>query len=122
MSTQIEIREWQPGDGLACSWANRAPSRIPCGPPVAVQVNRVHSGTQFEKAYRRVVCALHLPGSVQPGEVMVDAEKAARERLAVAHWDEYQALIAEEISRRVEEAYSFASEELRRIATGQEAS
>lgn len=66
-----------------------------------------------------MVCALHLPDAVSPGEIMADAETAARERLAVAHWDEFQALIAEEVASRVEQAYTFVSEHLRQLASGE---
>lgn len=119
-SPKIQIREWRPGDGLNCSFATRSTKRVPCGPPVAVQTTEHWPGQRYSRTVRHVVCALHLPGMVRPGEVVAEAEKAARERIAVAHWDEFQRMREEEIQTRVNTLYEFASEELRRIVTDEE--
>ncbi|MFI7691743.1 hypothetical protein ACIBQ6_21930 [Nonomuraea sp. NPDC049655] len=116
---KLYIREWQPGDGLRCSVGKKT-TRVPCGPPVAVtlQVNS-YRWRPNEDRYQRVVCALHLPGVTSAGEISADADKAARERLLVEHWEDYQRYVDEEVARRVEETIEFASEELRRLALGE---
>ncbi|MDG3012182.1 hypothetical protein G4X40_18740 [Rhodococcus sp. D2-41] len=100
--TETFIRPWSPGDGLVCSQAGKQ-KRSPCGPPVASKMilyprgTYVRHGEWREKRIHSVVCVSHLAGQFasSPGGERAEVERAAREQLIVAHWDEYQAAVAE---------------------------
>lgn len=128
-SLRIYIRSWQPGDGLACTYA-KAAKATPCGRPVAVTLTEEErpcwrgAGCMgptcgCKKSVRRTVCANHIPGLYRSGEVNAEARKAATERLAVAHWDDYQRFLEEETRSRREKAFQFADPEIRRIVLGE---
>jgi hypothetical protein len=124
----IFIRAWNPGDGLTCSWAKSAKT-TPCGPPVAVTVTESRERcwrdwckggcASCNKAVRRTVCQNHIPGLYNSGEVNAEARKAATERLAVEHWEDFQRYIDEETRSRREKAFRFADSEIRRIVLGE---
>lgn len=113
---KLYIREWQPGDGLRCSAGKKA-GRVLCGPPVAVVllVKSYHWRTK-EDRFHRISCALHLPGVTSAGDISAAADRAARERLLVEHWDDYQQYLSEAIAQRVADTIQFASEKLRKLA------
>lgn len=123
----VYIRSWKPGDGLICSFARMAKA-TPCGAPVAVTLTEERlkcwrdwckgDCSQCNKAVRRAVCRNHIPGLYSSGEVNLEARKAAAERLAVAHWDEYRQYLTEETQTRREKAFEFADPEIRRIILG----
>lgn len=117
------LRAWRPGDGLACSYANRASRARPCGRPVAVKEtswrgqgtnHNVRTGTTAP--YRTVVCMYHVDRfAVDPGRAHTEAEKIAREKVLTDHWDEYQRIIREETDARIEAAFGDLPEELREL-------
>lgn len=116
------IRAWEPGDGLECSYANRSARHFPCGPPVGLVtvhtrevVGAAVSGWWRYKATSRAVCAHHLPGVASPGELRQAAEKAALERLATNHWDEYRDCLDKEVRDRRAAAIDVADEKLRAL-------
>ncbi|MEV7034550.1 hypothetical protein AB0N99_30515 [Streptomyces sp. NPDC093272] len=129
-SLRIYIRSWKPGDGLACTYSKAAKS-TPCGPPIAVTLTEEErpcwrSAGCFgptcgcRKAIRRTVCANHIPGLYRSGDVNAEARKAAAERLAVLHWEDYQRFLSEETSTLRAKAFEFADPEIRRIVLGEE--
>ncbi|MFZ3592258.1 hypothetical protein [Streptomyces sp. BH104] len=117
-NARIFIRSWTPGDGLVCAFAKRAPRETPCGKPTAVAVTEDIREFGRRRKFRRVVCINHIPGLPRPGEIGLEARRAANERLAVAHWDEYQGYLDEETHARREKAFEFADPEIRRIVLG----
>ncbi|MEU6279761.1 hypothetical protein [Streptomyces sp. NPDC047028] len=127
---RILIRSWQPGDGLICAHAKRAPREMPCGKPVAVTITedldpcwRAGCGTRAcahrpKSRHRRIVCANHIPTLASPGEVTAGARKTATERLIVAHWDEWQKYLDEETAQAVAKRFEFADPEIQRLVMG----
>lgn len=128
---RIYVRSWRPGDGLTCSHAKSAPSKLPCGRPVAVAVSEKifnycrcsswepRSRCRCEpKRFRRVVCLGHMPELKKPHEINAEATRVAHERLAAAHWDEWQKYVDEEVERAVAAQFEFADPEIRRIVLG----
>lgn len=116
-NNRVAIRAWEPGDGLSCSFS-KSFSRIQCGQPVAVVITKVGANTTYGRGrtIRRVACALHLPGIAKaPHQVSAEAAKAAQERIVADHWDDYQAVLKEELSRRLGEVYEGIDEPLRRL-------
>jgi hypothetical protein len=116
--SRIYLRSWVPGDGLTCAFAKRAPRETPCGKPVAVAVTEDVREFGKKTKFRRVVCVNHIPGLPRPGELSLEARKAAAERLAVEHWDDYQRYLEEETQARRASAFEFADPEIRRIVLG----
>lgn len=101
--SKTSIRAWEPGDGLYCSHrTNRA--KTPCTAPVAVKKTVLKSGgSKWNPEVRTYnICGLHLAQAMTglggPG-ITAEADKAAREAVLAAHWDEYQA----ELAKRVDE-------------------
>lgn len=92
MSAEEEQRRpWQPGDGIRCSLATRAPREMPCGPPVVTVTQPVQYGSgRYWSPMKRVLCANHADADHTPSAVMTKAKKAATERLITEHWDTYQ--------------------------------
>lgn len=110
-----DIRAWRPGDGLTCWRAKAAPKDVPCGPPIA-HITGWYSTYRTNLTPRTyVVCRNHLPGLPLASEVQVDAEKAAREELIVAHWDAYQELLAKHVESLQRESLPDLPEELRTL-------
>lgn len=99
-----ELRDWQPGDGLRCVFATRAPRGIPCGPPVKTRVVEIYPrpGSRQKTAVRRALCSNHIQLGGTPSKLRAQADRIARERLLHAHWDEYEKYLAEEITKAVE--------------------
>jgi hypothetical protein len=93
-----ETREWRPGDGLACAHKNRASAEIPCGPPVKTNV-RQQSGRPGGPTHTVVspLCKNHAMKEATPSAALIRARKVAAERLAAAHWDEYQQFLRDAI-------------------------
>lgn len=99
------IRDWEPGDGIRCRFAKRAPANIPCGLPVRTRITK--SGSRPGGPVREWVtpmCANHAGG--QPGTLSAAADKAARERLIAAHYEEYLGYLKDESARVVDERLS----------------
>ena len=95
---RVEIKAWEPGDGLHCSSKNMA-RRLPCTAPVAVvrTIEPNSRGMQYPLEVRtRVVCRSHLAGMAGKAPLGADVEKRAREAVLAAHWDEYQAEIVKQ--------------------------
>jgi hypothetical protein len=86
---RTEYRDWQPGDGLRCSFSNRTPAEVPCGKPVKTSVSVQDVGSYRDRTVQRPLCANHAPGGTPPHQVTVEARKVAHERLCTEHWDEY---------------------------------
>lgn len=124
LTTRTYIRAWEPGDGLTCHFAKRAPREQPCGQPVVVALveeQPITGGYRRKVTRTRVVCRNHVPGLTRPSEISAEAKKAAVERVIVEHWDDYQRYIAEETVARQEKALEFADPEIRAIILGTEA-
>lgn len=117
-NSRIFIRSWAPGDGLVCAFAKRAPRETPCGKPVAVAVTEDIRQYGGNRKIRRIVCVNHIPGLPRPGDLSIEARKAAAERLVVEHWDDYQRYLEEEMQARREGVFEFADPEIRRIVLG----
>jgi hypothetical protein len=99
-----ELRDWEPGDGLTCSYAKRAPAGLPCGRPVKTAVSVEDGGPRrADRKIRRPLCEHHARGRMAdrltPGVARSQAERAAFERLAHEHWEDFQTYFAEEIDR-----------------------
>lgn len=116
----LTIREWQPGDGLTCRYAKRSPKEIPCGPPVAAVTQLISAVRRGDRYVTNVVCLNHLPGSVKPSEVRTDADRAAREAVIVAHWDEYMEQLAAQVKRLQADRLSDLPQALQQLLTGDE--
>lgn len=114
-NSRISIRSWKPGDGLTCAFAKRAPRETPCGKPVAVAVTEDIREYGKNAKFRRVVCVNHIPGLPRPGDLALEARKAAAERLVVEHWDQYQKYLEEATQALRAGAFEFADPEIRRI-------
>jgi hypothetical protein len=108
-----ELRVWKPGDGLTCSFASRASRNRPCGPPVAVRHVVSHPTSIRPRQHREVICAYHLSDQCSPGGLSLEAETAAREKVIVAHWDEYQTAVREFMAPLVEAMIGNLPEELK---------
>lgn len=100
-NSTTSVRVWEPGDGLYC--AHRSRASAPCGRPVAVMTTHEETSncrrprTAMEtRSY--VLCLNHLAKAVQNkvggmnagNSQEQKARSAALERLAVAHWEEFQ--------------------------------
>jgi HEPN domain-containing protein len=66
------------------------------------------------------VCLSHIPELKKPHEITAEAQRVAQERLASAHWDEWQSYLRDEVERQVAEQLEFAAPEIRRIVLGGE--
>jgi hypothetical protein len=60
-----------------------------------------------------VICAYHLSDQCSPGGLSLEAETAAREKVIVAHWDEYQTAVREFMAPLVEAMIGNLPEELK---------
>lgn len=117
-----EIRAWQPGDGLRCSWAKTNYTH-PCGTPVAVLRQgalRAHYGSHEmrDESRRSLICSRHVADAVKRyigdgATITFTAEKIARETVLAAHWTEYQDILATQIMSEREGALSLLPESLR---------
>lgn len=107
---------WQPGDGLHCSHAKKAPLGMPCGRPVATISKPFDVVGRRSTTRKYVVCAAHLPGLEAPGQISARAVLAAKEQVLADHWEEYSALRDRLIQQFAEESLSNLPEELREIA------
>ena len=85
-----EYRDWQPGDGLRCSYSRHAPAELPCGKPVRTAITEMSPVGRKAVVQVRALCASHAPGGLQPGQITTEARKIAVERLCAERWDEYQ--------------------------------
>lgn len=112
-ATHRELRRWEPGDGLSCTYAARASRSRPCGPPVAVRLHTCHANTEMATKRKEVVCAYHLADWSNPGDLRVRAEVQAREQVLVAHWGEYQDAIEGYMNALVRETIGNLPEELK---------
>ena len=96
-----ELRDWQPGDGLVCSYSKRSP--IPCGRPVKTAVSTESQGPQRgNRIMRRPLCELHAAGrmgGMSPGQLRMQAERNAYQWLAHKHWSEFTEYVEQEIAR-----------------------
>lgn len=92
------LRDWQPGDGIQCSFARMASRGIPCGPPVKTSEDTVSGGPgRKDRLVRRPLCAAHAAGRTggpTPSDVTARAEKKAVQQLVATHWNEYQELVS----------------------------
>jgi hypothetical protein len=90
----LEIRAWEPGDGLACRYAER-PSALACGRPVAMVRTWATRNPGATRATARVsvVCAIHVGTLLDYRQAHLGTQvaKAATEEVVAAHWDEYVA-------------------------------
>lgn len=111
------IREWRPGDGLRCRWASKAPREVPCGVPAAViTLHDFKPGPYRANTCRSwVVCQNHIPGVVPAGQIRVQAEKFAREKVLADHWDDYQTQLKEEAERLLEAQMVDVPERIREL-------
>lgn len=96
---EVVVRAWEPGDGLRCSAAGYQ-SRHPCGPPIAVMRERYVAGERLrardKTTITRVLCIRHLAKKFAPdlgAQAERDLDNKAAEKLAQAHWDEYQQIL-----------------------------
>ena len=112
-ATHRQLRRWEPGDGLACTYASRASQSRPCGPPVAVRLHTCHAGTSMARPRKEVVCAYHLSDWANPGDLRVKAEVQAREKILVKYWQEYQAAISAYMDEWVKATISDLPEEIK---------
>lgn len=112
-----EIRAWRPGDGMSCRGAQAA-KRVPCGPPVAVirseKKDTRYAGYEAQSRVRfitSVYCERHTAElvRVQVGDAdrlgnssLQQSVRKAEETVLSAHWDEYQAALAEVIAEQKE--------------------
>lgn len=96
------MREWQPGDGLTCTYAKRAPVDLPCGKPTVTAVSTQSAGPRNgNRTVHRPLCEHHASGHLNgetPGKVVTEAKKVATERLIHQHWDEFQRYIADAVA------------------------
>lgn len=108
------IRAWRPGDGLMCSFAPRASVDRPCGRPVAVRVTSwLGRGSQLRTS---IVCMYHIGAAfLSPASLRAEAERVAREKIVVDHWDDYQGAVRAELNARIEAALIELPEDLRQI-------
>ena len=131
--TELAVREWEPGDGVFCGWATRR-SKYECTEPVAVLRTIDTGGYRGSHRVRtRVLCARHLgetfrsyvgdnAGERNPQPLTVRAEKAAREAILAAHWDEYQKTRQKYIEAAEAELVELVPEDLRRfLVAGEDA-
>lgn len=107
------IEVWQPGDGLNCSWAKKAPIGMPCGRPVATISKPFETFGRKSVTRKTVVCAAHLPGREAPNQISARAVHAATQQVLADHWEEYSALRERLIQQFAEESLNDIPEELR---------
>jgi hypothetical protein len=97
----VTLEDWQPGDGLVCSYAKRSP--VPCGRPVKTAVSEEDGGPRrARRIMRRPLCQHHAKGrisGVSTSVIRAQAETNAWQRLAHEHWEEWQGYLADEIDR-----------------------
>ena len=101
---ETETRDWQPGDGLVCTYSKRSP--IPCQFPTKTRITtmqRVYNGGVTESVKCLPVCAMHAISNPerQPGVLMAKAQKIAAERLVQEHLDDYAKYVTEAIAEMV---------------------
>lgn len=94
------VREWQPGDGLHCSFHGHQ-KRIPCSPPVALMMTIDPKPGYYKPGKSvRLLCPGHLVAHALGNPwrhgwtvagARLKAEKAAKETVLHRHWDEYVA-------------------------------
>jgi hypothetical protein len=89
MATTV-YRDWQPGDGLRCSFAKAAPIEVPCGPPVTTAIKEVDVIDRKPFSTKKPLCKNHAPGGLLPNVLVAEAKKIAIERLCVEHWDDFE--------------------------------
>jgi hypothetical protein len=102
--TSTTRRGWQPGDGLVCVHAKKAPPEMPCGKPVTTEVCQTNAVGRNSYPVTKALCAQHAGIDPAPSQVMGLARKAAMERLCAEHWEAYCGYLNEaiaEISERL---------------------
>lgn len=95
----IEVRPWEPGDGLHCTGGKKG--LLECTRPAAVMKLIESQPGKWRPATRTfVLCANHLArkarelcGDGATGSVAAEATTRAREQVIANHWDEYLALV-----------------------------
>ncbi|MFF4552687.1 hypothetical protein [Streptomyces sp. NPDC001422] len=65
------------------------------------------------------MCLSHIPELKKPHEITAEAQRVAQERLAAAHWDEWQSYLRDEVERQVAEQFEFAAPEIQRLLGGE---
>ena len=118
MSALDSRRPWQPGDGLQCVHAKKAPVEMPCGQPVVTEVcetTAVNRRGSFPVT--KALCAQHGGIDPAPSEVMALARKRAVERLCAEHWATYRTYLNEAIAE-VREQLRRASDDPEEVSGG----
>lgn len=95
---ETTLLEWQPGDGVRCTYAATAPSELPCGPPIKTKVLHLSQARRKTSYVRKPLCARHCGEAPLPGAVLKQARKAAAEQVIVENYERYQQLVADAIS------------------------
>lgn len=111
------VRAWRPGDGLNCSAAGYQ-KKHPCPPPVAVVKDALVAShlNGHQPVVTRVVYIRHLAAAFGAGAAPQQeqaTEKSALEALAQRHWDEYQAILADQRAQLLRSQLSMLPDELR---------
>lgn len=122
---EILVREWRPGDGTDCSHRHYR-RKLQCGAPVALLLTiNPNPGPYAPARVIRRVCASHLVQTAindyrsewNMPAVRQRAEKAAREAVIAAHWDEYAAESEARIEQALAEQLAQLPEFVRKIFT-----
>lgn len=125
---EVEIRVWEPGDGLHCRWAS-SNKTFTCGCPVAV-LRTEETQTDYRtsrpvvRVRMSVLCSRHVAEAVRtfagsesgkhhPTAITTESEKRARELVLTKHWDEYQRTVAGFMQVAQEEALAGLPKSLR---------
>lgn len=93
------IRDWEPGDGIQCRHAGKAPADMPCGKPVKTSISRRSTrpgGPEIDD--RAALCVNHARIGNPPNKIMLAAKKYATEKLVARHWDEYRQYLEQAIA------------------------
>lgn len=103
MTDSKTYRDWQPGDGILCARSRQAPAEMPCGRPVRTLVNIVSDVRRGQHTRVTALCANHSDWGVAPTAVMLQARKAATEKLISAHWGEFQGYLKDLVQEAIDQ-------------------